>query len=637
MNEFLSFSVIGIVAGSIYAITATGLVVTYTTTGIFNFSHGAIGMIAAFSFYQTWQAWHWPVLLALLAVLFVETPILAIGVERALMRRLNRASPEQSLMVTLGLLVILVGAATALWNPTTQRIVPAFFNNSQVGVLGVNVSYQQLLTIAVAIVAIVLLRYFFKLTRIGIAMRAVVDDPELLAMAGAKPFRIAQTGWILGFFLAALAGILLAPTVGSTGLNIETLTLLVVNGYAAAVVGRLKNLPMTFVGAMLLGLMGAYAIAYLPGHIPSNFVAVIPSVIPVAFLFIVLLILPEARLVAAGWISARSPQRVPTLARSVTGAFFFVVVAALGSQLLGGLAVSTLSTAIALGVVALSLVLLTGYAGQISLCQLTFMGVGAFTMGKVAGGGSWFGLLLAVAVAGALGALVAIPVLRLKGLYLALATLAFGEAAYYAFFTNAAVFPGYGGAVSVGRLGFPGMPTVGNRSELVVIAIVFASSALLVLSIRRSRFGKRAIAMNDSPAAFATLGLSVNWTRVAVFSISAALAGLGGVFYGGAQGEISGNDVVFFSSLTLLLFLAVWGLRTISGALFAGLTAASLPVASSHLPQALTDLTGLAAGAGIVLLGRNADGIFGYHWRVPFAKNSVEPLSGDESELLDVP
>src|SRR5580658_452875 len=144
--------------------------------------------------------------------------------------------------------------------------------------------------VLIAAVVAIGLGLFLRRMRLGIAMRAVVDDPELVAMAGARPVRMSQTGWALGFMLAALAGVLIAPLIGQTGLTADQLTLLALNGFAAAVVGRLRNLPMTFVGAMLLGLLTYYAQGYLPGHINAGLAAVLVEVVPVAFLFVALLV-----------------------------------------------------------------------------------------------------------------------------------------------------------------------------------------------------------------------------------------------------------------------------------------------------------------------------------------------------------
>ena len=632
METFLSFTVIGIVAGAIYAVTAMGLVVTYTTTGVFNFAQGAVGMVAAFSYWELTQSYHWPVVLALVVVLLVEAPLLGALVEFIFMRRIYGASADRSLMVTLGVLLIMVGVATAVWGQQTLRIVPPFFEGHEVTIFGVVVTYQQLLIVIVAVVIALGLRLYFMNFRSGVAMRAVVDDPELLALAGVAPYRVSRRGWMLGFMLAGLAGVLLAPTVGSTGLNIDTLTLLVVNGYAAAVVGRLRSLPWTFGGGIALGLADAYATGYLPGHIPAALVEQIATIIPAVFLFVALLVVPSARLRAIGRIPVHLPPKVANARQSLVGSGLLVVAVAVISVVAAGSTLATISQGIALGIVALSLVLLTGYGGQVSLCQYTFLGVGAFTMGKVAGGGgSWLGLLAAVGICAALGMLVALPALRLRGLYLALATLAFGEAMYYGFFSNSSIFPGYGGSITVGRLALPGTQGIGARTEMIEIAVFFGACAIGVLALRRSAFGRRLVAMNDSPAAFATLGIDATVTKMIAFGVSAGMAGLGGVLYAGVQGSISANDVELFASLILLLFVSIWGIRTTAGALLAGLTATILPSLSTHLPPAWAQLSGLVAGLGIVLLGRSPEGVLGVPWlrarvRLPLGdRDALEP------------
>ena len=622
MSVFLSFTVLGIVFGAVYGLLAIGLVVTYNTTGVFNFAQGAVGMVAAFSYWELWQNEHWPFLLAIGFIVLVEAPLLALVVEFVLFRRIHGATVERSLMVSLGLLVILLGVATIFWSsPDVIRSVPPYFTQTDGTVLsvrlfganGITLQYQQIMIVVVTAAVGVALGLFLRRARLGVAMRAVVDDPELVALAGAKPYRMSQTGWILGFMLAALAGVLIAPLVGQTGLTSTQLTLLALNGFAAAVVGRLRSLPMTFVGAIALGLITYYAQGYLPDHINAGLASVLTEVIPVVFLFVVLLVIPAARLAPAGRLAVRPAPKVVTARQSAAGAVLLIAVMVVIAAMVGATALATISQGLALGIVGLSLVLLVGFAGQVSLCQLTFMGIGAFTMGKTLGGDSWWGLLLAVVVSGAVGALVALPAIRLRGLYLALATFAFGEVMYSAFFNNSSVISD-GTSIFVGRLRLPFMSSVSNEAELIEVAVVAAICAVLVGLVRRSAYGRRLVAMSDSPAAFATVGLSSVRTKMIVFSLSAAMAGLGGVFYAGQQGGIGATDVQFIGSLTLLLFVAIWGIRTISGALLGGLTAAALPVLQTHLPTSLADLTGLAAGIGIVLLARSPDGILGMGW-----------------------
>ena len=638
MSVFLSFTVLGIVTGAVYGILATGLVVTYNTTGVFNFAQGAVGMVAAFSYWQLWQDWHWPFLLAIAVVVFVEAPLLAIAVEFVLFRRIHGASVERSLMVSLGLLVILLGLATIFWgSPQVIRSVPPYFTAADGSVAsvhlfgsnGVTLQVQQIMIVVVAAVVAVGLGVYLRRFRLGVAMRAVVDDPELVAMSGAKPYRMSQMGWALGFMLAALAGVLIAPLVGQTGLTSTQLTLLALNGFAAAVVGRLRNLPMTFVGALMLGLITQYCVGYLPGHINPGLASVLTEVVPVVFLFVVLLVIPAARLAPAGRLATRPVPKVVTARQSVAGGVLLVAGMALLAVMAGATALATLSQGLAFGIVGLSLVLLVGYAGQVSLCQLTFMGIGAFTMGKAFGGDSWWGLLLAVVVSGAVGALVALPAMRLRGLYLALATFAFGEAMYSAFFNNSSVISD-GTSIPVGRLPLPFMHTVSDQAELIEVVVAAALCAMLVGLLRRRAFGRRLVAMSDSPTAFATVGLNSVRTKVVVFSISAAMAGLGGVFYAGQQGGIGANDVQFITSLTLLLFVCIWGIRTVTGALLGGMTQAALPVLQTHLPASLADITGLAAGIGIILLARHPEGILGIEWltrriSLPFGEEPAPP------------
>jgi branched-chain amino acid transport system permease protein len=447
------------------------------------------------------------------------------------------------------------------------------------------------------------LRLFLFRTRPGTAMRAVVDDPELASMAGASPARFGQYGWALGAFLAALAGILLAPLVT---LDINTLTLLVINGYAAALVGRLKNLPLTFAGGLVLGLAESYAVGYLP---VGSVVSQVKPLVPMAFLLIALLFIPQGRLRAAGRAVALRVPRVAGLRESIIAGVIFVAITWVVSAHLSSTNLATAGHGLAFAIIMLSLVLLVGYGGQVSLCQLTFAGLGAFAMGEVAGGGSWLGVLAGIGLAGAVGALVALPAIRLRGLYLALATLAFAEAMDYGFFQNTSVF-GTGSAISVGRVHIPGISLSSPRAFLVLLAIVFSVVGIGVLAVRRSALGRRLVAMGDSPSGTATVGVNITWTKLVVFTASAALAGLGGVLYGGQQTQVGAVDFQLLYSLTLLLLASVWGIKTVTGMLFAGLLFAIFPVIQSHVP-ALRDLLYLAVGLGAISIGRNPNGVMG--------------------------
>ncbi|MBV8302626.1 MAG: ABC transporter permease [Acidimicrobiia bacterium] len=593
----MAYLPVGIVLGCLYALTAVGLVVTYNTSGIFNFAHGAEGMIMAFLYWQLAVGWGVPWPLAMLVVLLVAAPLMGVGIEVVLMRRLYSAPLAVRLVVTLGLLLFLLYVADAIWTPTITRQPPDIVPGSFL-LLGVTVTWYQALVLVVSIAVALLLTIFFKQTRAGITMRAVVDDRELAARAGASPTRTSQLSWMLGAFLAALAGIMI---VGGRLQQLDqfNLTILVIYGYAAAVVGRLRNLRLTVAGAMLIGLLQAYAVGYLPVNLLTN----LEPVIPIAVLFVALLALPHGQLAAARF--GGKVRRLTNLRASVALAAAFVLGAWVVSGILSAGNLIYLGRGVVLGIVLLSLVLLTGYGGQVSLCQMTFAGLGAFFMGKLLGGDSIVGLLAAFAIPAATGAALALIVTRLRGIYLALATLAFAYMMENLFFDKQL---GVGGILQVGRVGLDS-----QRAYFLEAAIIFAAFAVVVLALKRGEFGRRLAAVNDSEMASASLGMSVAGTKVVAFALAAGIAGVGGAFYGGWQHVVSPNDFAMLQSLIALLVIAIGGLGSVAGAFFAALFLALNPVIQSHIgdPLGIPNLAFLLVGLGAVSLGRNPSGIAG--------------------------
>jgi branched-chain amino acid transport system permease protein len=602
MAIFLSFTVVGLVAGCVYALIATGLVVTYNPTGIFNFAHGAIAMVGAYTYWQfsnSPDGWGWPAPLALLFVLFVLAPLFGLVIERVLMRPLQGAPVDVTLVVTLGLLLFLVGVAQLAWDPNQVRNLPYFFNGDGFRVGYVQVTWHAVVAVAATVGIAIGLRVLFTRTRTGIAMRAVVDSPDLLAMAGGRPTRVQQLAWAMSCSIAALAGILLAPI---ARLDIILLTLLVVDGYAAAIIGRLRNLPLAVGGAMAIGL-GQY---YVSGYADSDWVKRIEYVIPMIVLFAVLILLPQDRLRTASFVGAVAP-RVAGLRSSLVWGAVLVAGTFLVSGTLNGPHLRTAASGFALALVLLSLLLLTGYGGMISACQLTFVGLGSVAMGKVASGGSLWGVLAAIGLAGAVGFIVALPTLKMRGLYLALATFAFAAVMDQAVFTK--VF-GTGGNLVIGRPDIPGIPTESDRAWLVLTAVVFALASVAVLAYRRSSYGRRLVAVNDSPAACATLGVNVNGTKLLVFTASAAMCGLAGVLYGGVTQSVDANQFAALFSLVALLLARVGGINTATGVLLGAFTFALFPTFLPSLPDWMSNqflLTGIAA----VSVGRDPNGLGG--------------------------
>ncbi len=632
MNEFVSFVVAGLVQASVYAVFASGMVVTYNATGVFNFAHGAVGMFLAYLYWQLWQGWGWNPVLALLLILLVIGPALALVVERVLMRPLYGSSLNTVIVVTLGLFLVLYGTSSSIWNQTITRNLPNWFGSDQVDVLGVNLTYENLITVGCAVAVAIALWALFKRTRMGVSMRAVVDDPSLASLTGARTSRISGFAWMLGFLLAGLAGILQAP---GTGMSIPILSELVIFGYAAAIVGRLRSLPLTFLGAMILGVGQSLAI----GYVPAAYLNDVTAILPMGLLIVALLLLPQSKL-AIGRVVRLRPPKAASFRTTIVGAVLLVAVALLLSALVTGTNLYTVGLALTIGLAALSLVLLSGYGGQVWLCQFTFLGLGSWAMTKVDGGSSVLGVLAAIGLCAAAGGILALPALRLRGLYMALASLAFAALMDNLFFTNPSVIPN--GSMSVGRPDIFGMRFATDRAFVVLIAIVFALCLVGVGALRRGPFGRRLVAMSDSQAACATVGMSITRTKLALFIVAGGLSGLAGALYGGMSRTVSFSQFNFVQSLVLFAAVALAGITILSGAVQAGIGLAVLPLIAAHNPS-ISGFTFIFFGAGIVAVGRNPYGIglaysyLGEWWEERKAMSPGGAVSGQPPPTISGP
>jgi branched-chain amino acid transport system permease protein len=609
MEELLSYTVLGLSTAAIFALAASGLVLTYTTTGIFNFAHGAIGMLGAFTYWQLHVEWGWPMPVALATVLLVLAPALGLLIERGIMRGLVDAPEAIRIIVTVSLLIALLGLGQWIWTPNEVYRVPALFPGDTVTIFDVNIPYDNLLAFWVAVGVAVALRILLYRTQTGLDMRATVDSRPLAMLHGARPHRSGATAWAIGCGLAALAGVLVGT---GEQLSHTTLTLLIVNAYAAAMIGRLRSLPMTFAGAVFLGLADSYAIGYLPSDNP--YLATFRFVIPVVVLFVVLLVLPNPQLRTRSTVTSR--EDIPRQSRRTAAvtASMIVGVGLVLASILGDADALRASRVFGIALIALSLVPLTGFGGQVSLCQMSFAAIGALVMAHHGQGGDPVALLLAAVVCAVVGALVALPALRLSGLYLALATAAFAVFLDRWVFLFRAFELGpwtirfwEGGTVSVAPLDVPGVDTTDRQAYLVVLACIVALGYLLVVAVRRSGYGQRLLAMKDSPAACATLGIDITRLKLSVFALSAAMAGVGGALYGSTLGSVSAEKFSLFESLPLLLLTVVGGIGTAAGPLFTGVLLGGLPILIFTWPV-LANINRVLPGAMGVALGRNPNG-----------------------------
>ncbi len=593
MAALWPFIIAGVVSGSIYGMAAVGLVLSYRTSGIFNFAHGALATLAAYVFWALHIAHNtlpWP-LAALIAVLVLGVAV-GFGFER-FARVLSRSSLIMQVVGTVGVLLIIEAVCTQ-WYGSNAAYYPAFLPETTVTIGSVHVTVADMIIFGVSILATVLLYVLLRATRLGRSMRAVVDDPDLLAIAGTSPVRVRRAAWVIGCFFAMLSGLLLAPSVG---LDATALTLLVVQAFGAAAIGRFQSLPLTWVGGVIIGVAASLATKYLNS---TSILSGVPTALPFIILFAALVFvrqrgLPEqsARLDAHEHRAARLPARLQLPGAGAVVIFLALVPWLFSSDLTAWMTVLTDT------MLFLSLGLLVRSSRQVSLCQVTFAAIGAVAFSKLTGLGiPWVpSLLLAGIIVVPIGALLAIPAVRLSGLYLALATLGFGLLVQAMFYQSSVMF----GIEDLG-LRMPRPTWFGLSSDkgfyFLLLAFAIATSAI-VLWLIRGRLGGLLKVLGESPVSLEAFGVNITVTRIVVFCLSAFIAAIAGALSGCALGSVTGSNFDPVTSLTLMVVVVI----TVGGEPWYALLAAMLVVLlPTYLPsQTATDITQGAFGLGSVL------------------------------------
>jgi len=616
MRALVPFVIVGITTGAVYALASMGLVLTYTTSGVFNFAHGAIGMFATFVFYQLRVAADWPTWLAVAVAVLVVAPAMGVVVDRVLLTRLQGASPATYVVVSLGLLVALQSAAVAIFGGETRQVA-AIFPTRGFEVSGVRVGYDQTIVVAIAVVAGLALAAFFRRTHLGLATRAVVGDRDLTELVGTDARAVTTFSWVLGSAFAALSGVLFAPVVG---LDAVLLTLLVLQAFGAAVVGRLRSLPLTNLGAYGIAIVAAISTKYVA---TNRALIGLPSAMPFIALFLVLVVSPKGSFAAVsgegsgragggsgggggGRGGRRTTLPMRTLVPVVAGAAVLPAVLN-GSQLL------VASTAVAFVAIFASLSLLVGLSRQLSLCHAVFVVFGATTLSHLLSAGVPYvaALLLSALVLVPVGALVAIPTIRLSGLFLALGTFAFGALAQNLLYNNSFAF-GRDAQVNLAR---PSL-FAGDTAFYYFILAVVTVAVLGVELVRITRLGRILAAIGDSPAAVQSIGVSPTASRVMVFCLAAFVAGIGGGLLGSLIGSVSTLSFDFFQSLIWLTVLVTAGAATLGGSVLAALLLIAVP--SVFTSPTVVQWQPVAFGVAAIVFAQSPNGIAGYLRRPDF-------------------
>ena len=555
MNVFFTFIVAGVTVGSVFGLVAVGLVLTYRTSGVLNFAEGGLAIVAvdAYIYFTANLKLSWEIG-ALLAV--VGVGCLCGVLLEPLGRVLARVAPAHQVVATIGLLIAIESASTLLGPHLaggSPRFLPPPLPGGTVSIGGVNVGEDQIIIIAVSLVVVFGLWAFLSVTRMGMSMRAVVSNPDLLDLCGTNPVSVRRGAWMIGSVFAGLAGVLLAlaPTYGlSTG----TVNLVILPSFAGAAIAAFTGLPLAYVGGLLVGIISSLLTKYAT----ASWLLGLPSTAPYLILFIALIAISWRRV---GSSAARVPRSsdlslavAPPWLRLAAGAALLVAVVSAPSW--SGFGIDFYTTTLIFVILFLSLGLLLKTAGMVSLCQFGFAAVGATSFGQLTThvGLPWFAaLVLAVLIAGGVGAVVALPAIRLSGVYLALATVAFGYILEQLVYPTRLMFGNTSGALMAPR---PNFASSDDRYYYLVAGfVVLAAAAVFVIS--RSRLGRLLRGLADSPLALQAQGASTNVTRLLVFVMSAGLAGLAGALFGGLNDFISPSAFSADGSLTLVVVLFV--------------------------------------------------------------------------------
>jgi ABC-type branched-subunit amino acid transport system ATPase component/branched-subunit amino acid ABC-type transport system permease component len=550
MSDLLPFIVAGVTTGAIYGLAGSGLVITYKTSGIFNFAHGAIAAAAAYLFYwlTVTHGMSWELAFIISVPLFSA----ALGVVLELgTRGLARKPIAMQIVGTIGIVLIVEALSTIKFGPDALSL-PQYIprGNGTFRLLGVNITWAQLTVIVVALALTFGLYVFLQLTKAGLAMRAVVDNPELVGLHGTSPVRVRRFAWIVGSLLSSASGVLLAPLVGIQAIS---LTYLVIAAIGAAAVGGFSSIPLTYVGGVLIGIVSSLSEKFV---LNVHSLGGLPQSVPFIVLLLAMLVIPRRRLAVSGSLGRAvsthkpAPQQV-TLATSAVVAVVLVLV-----PTFAGVNLTYYMQGLTLGIMLMSLGLLVRTAGQVSLCQSVFGAIGAVTFShlivaeKVPWGVAIFlGCLILVPIA----VVVSLIAMRLSGLFLALATLSFAILVERFAYPLSFMFGSSGSGRLIPR---PGFADSDKRYYYLVLAF-FVLAGIAMYLIDRGRLGRMLKGLSESPTVLSTLGLSINVTKVIVFCVSAFLAGLSGILYGGSVSFATYGDPTYASFESLLLLAIV--------------------------------------------------------------------------------
>ncbi|WP_210593072.1 branched-chain amino acid ABC transporter permease/ATP-binding protein [Streptomyces sp. GESEQ-35] len=606
MDDILRFALLGLGLGALYALTAQGIVLIYRGSGVLNFAHGAIGMAGA---YVQWELAmqhgvpYWPAV----ACGVVASAVLGLLTHLLVIRPLRRASSLARLVGTLAVFIVLTAVAVKRYGDSVQ-LVPGKLPNRLLEIAGATVSEDRIWLLGIAVAVTAVLHVLYRRTLFGLGTTAVAENQSAAASLGWSADLIAAANWGLGSALAGLTGILIVPVIG---LSVTGLTTLLLSALAAALVGRFSSFPVTLAGGLVIGVVQSELTRF--GTDVTGLAASVP------FLFIALVLVARGRALP---LRGTFLDRMPALGTGRVRPVPLVVAVAVGLLLVGvssPLWADAITTTLVLSLIILSIVVVTGYAGQVSLAAYALAGTGAFIAGHTAADWGWpFELALLAGVLGTvpIGLLFALPAVRTRGVNLAIITLGLGTTLETMVFQNTdlATTPGSDG-IAVGKQTLFGISISGvdhPQRYAALVLVMFVAATLVVANVRRSRSGRRLVAVRANERAAAALGIDVRSAKLYAFGLSSAIAALAGVLTGFRSTSVVLSEFASFDSITVLGLAVIGGVGFLVGPLFGATFAAGTVGArfGDLVLPGLSEWMPLIGGIVLVLtLVGNQDGI----------------------------
>ncbi|WP_433359779.1 ABC transporter permease subunit [Streptosporangium sp. CA-115845] len=556
--DIIRFVLIGLGAGALYALVAQGLVLVYRGSGVLNFAQGAFVMVGAYVYYAVSVQRGLPLVVGLIAATAAGVLVGAL-VYLVILRNMRHSSGLLRVVATLAVLMVLQAAAVLIFGVDILS-VPSLLPTEPIELIaGAPVGMDRVILFVIGLVSTAALWAVYRYTTFGRATSAVAENQRAAASLGHSPDRIGTVNWAIGSGLAALAGAFIAPI---TFLQPTQLSLLVIPALAIGLVANFTSFPLVFAAGLGLGIVESLMARYVttPGLSQS-----------VPFVVVIMMLIVRGRgLPLRSHVLDRLPAVGSGRIRPIPVLVTFAALTLVLTQLLSTRWVDAFTVSMGFAVLCLSVVLIVGYAGQLSLAQYVLAGIGAFIAARLAASLGWGFPLAAVAaivLTMIVGLLVALPALRTRGINLAIATLGLAVVLYNVVLNNFEYSGGTSG-IKVPSISLFGLDLNAIRHPeryAIFAAVMLFAVAVALLNVRRGATGRRMLAVRSNERAAAALGISVFGVKLFAFAAAAGIAALAGIMLAFRSSSVISAQFATFPSITAVAMTVVGGVGLVGG------------------------------------------------------------------------